>query len=246
MASGFAFHEVAKRPSGRSPTEYLFGASSVITPFFMGTVVGAVASGRVPLGNAEGDPWSSWLNPVSLLVGVLFVATGAYLAAVFLISDARRAGDEDLVRYFAARALGGGGRHRSDRAGRDLRPARRRALRLRRADLGDALPLVIAVRRLRAGRAGDDPPRARRGASATGRRRSRGRHLGLGRGPVPLPAARRDLTIAEPARRPPTTLTMVIIVFVVAAVLVLPSLGLLYALTQRGELEYDSEAPPSA
>ena len=68
----------------------------------MGTVVGAIASGRVPLGNAEGDPWSSWLNPVSVLVGVLFVATGAYLAAVFLISDARRAGDEDLVRYFSA------------------------------------------------------------------------------------------------------------------------------------------------
>ena len=45
---------------------------------------------------------TSWLNPVSILVGVLFVATGAYLAAVFLISDARRAGDDDLERYFPA------------------------------------------------------------------------------------------------------------------------------------------------
>ena len=77
----------------------------MITPFFMGTVVGAIASGRVPVGNAAGDPWSSWLNPVSILVGVLFVATGAYLAAVFLITDARHAGDEDLERYFSARAL---------------------------------------------------------------------------------------------------------------------------------------------
>ena len=35
---------------------------------------------------------------------MLFVATGAYLAAVFLISDARRAGDDDLERYFSRRA----------------------------------------------------------------------------------------------------------------------------------------------
>ena len=103
--SGFAFHEVVKRPAERSFAEHLFAASSVITPFFMGTVVGAIASGRVPPGNATGDPWSSWLNPVSILVGVLFVATGAYLAAVFLITDARHAGDEDLERYFADRAL---------------------------------------------------------------------------------------------------------------------------------------------
>ena len=73
----------------------------------MGTVVGAVASGRVPVGNATGDPVSSWLNPLSLVIGALFVATSAYLAAVFLVSDARRAGAHDLERYFSARALGG-------------------------------------------------------------------------------------------------------------------------------------------
>ena len=83
----------------------MFAVSSVLTPFFMGTVVGAIASGRVPVGNAAGDPWSSWLNPVSISIGVLFVATGAYLAAVFLITDARRAGDADLERYFSDRAL---------------------------------------------------------------------------------------------------------------------------------------------
>ena len=33
------------------------------------------------------------------------MATGAYLSAVFLVSDARRAGDADLERYFTTRAL---------------------------------------------------------------------------------------------------------------------------------------------
>ena len=71
----------------------------------MGTVVGAVAAGRVPVGNAAGDPVTSWLNPLSLVIGALFVATSAYLAAVFLVSDARRAGAADLERYFTVRAL---------------------------------------------------------------------------------------------------------------------------------------------
>jgi cytochrome d ubiquinol oxidase subunit II len=105
--AGFAFHRVAAKSSGRRFAEAAFAVSSVLTPFFMGTVVGAVASGRVPIGNAQGDPVTSWLNPVSLLLGALFVAAGAYLAAVFLVSDARRAGADDLAGYFRTRALAG-------------------------------------------------------------------------------------------------------------------------------------------
>src|SRR4029453_1112134 len=47
---------------------------------------------------------TSWFNPLSLVLGALFVTAGVYLAAVFLVSDARRFGDTDLVRYLAARA----------------------------------------------------------------------------------------------------------------------------------------------
>src|SRR5215218_7780046 len=104
--AGFAFQAVAAGKRGRRLASGAFALSSVLTPFFMGTVAGAVASGRVPIGNAKGDPVTSWVNPVSLLIGVLFVAAGAYLAAVFLVSDARRYGDPDLERYFATRALG--------------------------------------------------------------------------------------------------------------------------------------------
>jgi cytochrome d ubiquinol oxidase subunit II len=86
----------------------LFASSSVLIPFCLGTVAGAIASGRVPVGNAAGDPWSSWLNPTSVLIGVLGIVTGAHLAAVFLAGDSRRAGQEDLVRAFRARALATG------------------------------------------------------------------------------------------------------------------------------------------
>src|SRR5436190_23110396 len=60
--SGFAFQHTARRPAGRQLAQRLFGFSSLLTPFFMGTVVGAIASGRVPVGNAKGDAVTSWLN----------------------------------------------------------------------------------------------------------------------------------------------------------------------------------------
>jgi cytochrome bd ubiquinol oxidase subunit II len=85
--------------------EVAFSLSSILTPFALGAAVGGIASGRVPVGNAEGDLWSSWLNPTSLLVGTLAVATAAYLAAVYLAADAVRLGRPELARAFRARAL---------------------------------------------------------------------------------------------------------------------------------------------
>jgi cytochrome d ubiquinol oxidase subunit II len=82
--------------------------SSILAPFGLGACVGALASGRVPYGNAAGDLWSSWLNPTSILIGVLAVVFSAYLAAVYLCADAVRRGEDDLVDPYRRRALGAG------------------------------------------------------------------------------------------------------------------------------------------
>ena len=82
-----------------------FALSSLLTPFFFGAVVGAVASGRVPPRIAGGDVVTSWTNPTSLLGGTLAVLVCAYLAAVFLCGDARRDGEHDLAEAFRRRAL---------------------------------------------------------------------------------------------------------------------------------------------
>jgi cytochrome d ubiquinol oxidase subunit II len=82
--------------------------SSIVTPFALGAAVGGIASGRVPVGNATGDLITSWLNPTSIVVGALAVATSAYLAAVFLSADAVRLGEPDLAAAFRMRALGAG------------------------------------------------------------------------------------------------------------------------------------------
>src|SRR5207244_4390915 len=76
--SGFAFRKVSTRTSEQRAHGAVFAASSVITPFFFGTVVGGIASGRVPAGGS-GDPMSSWINPTSILGGVLAVLVCAYL-----------------------------------------------------------------------------------------------------------------------------------------------------------------------
>ena len=86
----------------------LFALSSVLIPFFLGAALGGIASGRVEVGNAVGDPVTSWLNPTSVLVGVIAVLSGAYLAAVFLAGDSQRAELPDLVRAFRTRALATG------------------------------------------------------------------------------------------------------------------------------------------
>jgi cytochrome d ubiquinol oxidase subunit II len=77
----------------------------VLTPFALGTAVGAIAVGRVPVGNAAGNPVTSWLSPAPVLVGALAVAFSGYLAAVFLAADSVRYGDAALAGGFRRRAL---------------------------------------------------------------------------------------------------------------------------------------------
>lgn len=88
-----------------SAADIVFAAASILTPFALGTVVGGIASGRVPVGNAAGDMVTSWVNPTSAMIGAIAVVTGAYLAAVYLAADARRVGDAELEDAFRRRAL---------------------------------------------------------------------------------------------------------------------------------------------
>ncbi|MGW5968542.1 cytochrome d ubiquinol oxidase subunit II [Streptomyces sp. NPDC055186] len=107
IARGAAF--AFRKASTELWQQRLFGAcfalSSLLTPFFLGTVAGGVASGRVPPGLAEGDVVTSWLNPTSLLGGLLAVAACAHLAAVYLCADAHREGRPELAAAFTRDAV---------------------------------------------------------------------------------------------------------------------------------------------
>jgi cytochrome d ubiquinol oxidase subunit II len=83
----------------------LFALSSILAPFALGTMVGAIATGQVPVGNAAGAHFSSWLGTTQILDGVIAVVTSAYLAAVYLAADCTRRGEAQLARDFRIRAL---------------------------------------------------------------------------------------------------------------------------------------------
>jgi cytochrome bd ubiquinol oxidase subunit II len=231
--AGFAFRKSIEGFQARRAAGATFALSSVLTPFFMGTVVGAIASGNVPA-DGNGAPFSSWLEPLPLLTGAMFVATGAYLSAVFLVGDARRAGERDMERYFVRRALVAAAVAGVAAAvGLVELHAEARYIFDRLVDQG--LPLVILsaacgigllVTLVRGGRRPLRPLAAGAVVAVIW-------GWGVAQFPYLLPTSLR----IDQAAAPGPTLDIVLIVFAIAAVVVLPSLALLYALSQRDLLE---------
>jgi cytochrome bd ubiquinol oxidase subunit II len=103
--ASFAFRKAVVTTRTRRVFGGAFALSSVLVPYCMGAVAGGIASGRVPAGGQAGDPVDSWINPTSILGGVLAVAAVAYLAAVYLVWDSRRFGDVQMAEYFRRRAV---------------------------------------------------------------------------------------------------------------------------------------------
>jgi cytochrome bd ubiquinol oxidase subunit II len=86
----------------------IFALSSIITPFALGTMVGALTVGSVPVGNAVGGHFGSWLGPTQVLDGVIAIVADAYLAAVYLAGDCARRQEVTLADSFRWRALASG------------------------------------------------------------------------------------------------------------------------------------------
>jgi cytochrome d ubiquinol oxidase subunit II len=215
----------------------VFAVSSILTPFALGTMVGAIASRRVPVGNAAGHMFSSWLNPTSILVGVLAVATSAYLAAVFLAADAARGGDAELERRFRARALGAG-----VVAGAvalagiavlhgDAHPLYHRLLR---GDALAALVVSILAGTLTLGLVRRSRFEAARYSAATAVAAVIA-GWALAQSPLLLPG----LTVRQ-AAAPHDTLVVVTVAVLGGAVILFPSLGLLFRLVLGGRLDRDA------
>jgi cytochrome bd ubiquinol oxidase subunit II len=227
--SGFAFRKSIESLSGQRAAGAAFALSSVLTPFFMGAVVGAIAAGNVPAGG-DGDAFSSWLQPLPLLVGVMFVASGAYLSAVFLVGDARRAGATELEAYFVRRALAAAA-VAGVAAAFGLVELHSEARYIFDRLLDEGLPLVVLsglcgigllLVLLRGGRRSLRPLAAGAVVAVIW-------GWGVAQFPYLLPMS---LRIGD-AAAPDPTLDVIFVVFAIAAVLVLPALGLLYTLSQR-------------
>lgn len=102
--ASFAFRKYAATFAQAQLFGVIFAGSSLMTPFFFGTVAGAIGSGRVPAAG-YGDPVGSWVNPTSLVGGCLAVAMCIFLAGVFLTADAARTGSTELAGRLRIRTI---------------------------------------------------------------------------------------------------------------------------------------------
>jgi cytochrome bd ubiquinol oxidase subunit II len=217
----------------------LFALSSLLVPFCLGAALGGIASGRVPVGNALGAPFDSWLNPTSVLVGVLAVVSGAYLAAVYLAGDAVRAGLPDMVEAFRRRALGVGALAGAVAIGglfvirSDARPlydgltsGGGLALVTGSAAFGAATLALVWTRRLAAARWTS--------AAAVA-------CVVVGWAVAQSPDLLRGELTLEQGAAGDATLRALLISVAVGALLLIPSLALLYRLVLRGDLDQQFE-----
>jgi cytochrome d ubiquinol oxidase subunit II len=240
--SSFAFRKAVFRTRDRRNFGAAFAVSSVIVPYCMGAIAGAIATGRVPPGGEAGDPWRSWMNPTSILGGVLAVAVVAYLSAVYLVWDARRLDDATMVEYFRRRAVvaavaagtvafaGIFVLHADAPYLYDGLTSRALPLVLASAACGIASLLLLVRGAHRYAR-----------ILAIGAVASVVLAWGVAQWPYVIPETMKVSQTAAPSG----TLTAVLVAFGLAVVIVLPSLGLLYTLDQRSLLPGEGAAEPA-
>jgi len=238
--AGFAFRKEVEALHWQRLFGAAFAFSSLIVPFFMGTVIGAIASGRVPANPAHAD-LATWTGPTSLLIGALFVAVCGYLAAVFLTREASRRSDDRLRRYFARRAALAGAVsgalalatlieiHSSNQALFHGLTHRGLALVIVSAGCGLAVIWFLATGRR---------PQALRPLSVLGVAAVVW-GWGVAQYPALLPGTGLTLTSAA---APHSILVTAVVIFVAAAVLVGPSFLLLFSLHGRQLLEGENHA----
>jgi len=242
--AGFAFRKEVSTLSVQRVAGAAFAFSSLLTPFFMGTVIGAIATGSIPAG-ADHASLSAWTSPTALLAGFLFVAACGYLAAVYLVGEAARRGDRRLQAYFARRAqVGAIVAGALSLAGLAELSTSNPALYARLT--GRALPLVVVAgvcglavfALLLAGRTKGIQVVAALGVAAVvwG--------WGVAQYPELLPGTAVTLTNAG---APQATYTALVALFIVAVLLIGPSFALLFSLQRRRMLSPSehSPAPPS-
>lgn len=231
--AAYALRAGTAAPRELRAIDLAFAISSVLTPLALGTVVGAIAAGEVPVGNAAGDPVTSWLNPTAIAVGVLAVAFSAYVAAVYLAADAARHGDGAMERAFRARALAAGvAAGALAAAGLVVLRADARAL-FDELTAGGALAAVLLS--AAAGGATLALVRRRRYEAARYSAALAVAAVIAGWAVAQAPTFLPGLTV-EQAAAGDATLIAVLVAVLGGAVVLFPSLALLFTLTLRGQL----------
>lgn len=211
-----------------------FAIASIVTPVFLGIVIGAVATGaagRAHVAASTGGAFTAafvdpWLAPFPLAVGLFAVVAFAYLAAVYLALNAPNAA---LQEDFRARALASGVALGIVAFGTlavaviEHHTAILQSLLYLPVQLAIAVPSIIAIVAL--WKRGYGLARVAAGAQVAG--------ILLGWAGAQYPFIVPDLLTIERAAAPRITLQLLIGGLVAGGLLLLPSLRYLYRLFLR-------------
>ena len=80
----------------------VFAVASIVTPFCLGAIVGAITEGRLPVSTRASFAAvyvMPWLTPFALATGLFALSLFAYLAAVYLTVEARDAEERAAFRW---------------------------------------------------------------------------------------------------------------------------------------------------
>ncbi len=85
--AAFAFRHFGSDLGAQLPgTVSVFAIASLLTPLAMGMAIGALAGGHVEIqdGTVTSGMWSPWVQPFSILCGLIAVAVSAFVTASFM------------------------------------------------------------------------------------------------------------------------------------------------------------------
>jgi cytochrome d ubiquinol oxidase subunit II len=242
----YALRSGSADPGEQRAIDSLTAVGSLMAPFALAAAAGAIASRRVPVGNAAGDLWSSWLNPTSIMAGLLALLSSAYLAAVYLAADARVKGDDEMAATFRVRALVAGSLAGVVAiAGGLVVRADARWIFDRLVDTPAVLSVAVSV--LAGAATLVLVARWRLGAARISAAVAVAAVVGgwaLAQNPVLLPG----LTVRE-AAAPDNVLVLLVVAILAGGLILFPSLGLLFRLVLRGSFSAEPHtaraAPPA-
>jgi cytochrome bd ubiquinol oxidase subunit II len=106
--AAFGFRSAYGRRIGAAQAwGYVFSVASVITPFLLGMIAGAIAGGDIHVHGREvvANYWTTWTTPFAFACGAFALGLCAVLAATYLTAEAQTNGDHQMLGVFLPRAI---------------------------------------------------------------------------------------------------------------------------------------------
>ncbi len=106
--AAFVFRHSGKYKREELPViEAIFSISSILTPFFLGMAISSTGAGQIRIvnGQVQGELWSAWVTPFTVVGGLIGLAICAYITPFYMTVRTSEELREDFRKHALAGAL---------------------------------------------------------------------------------------------------------------------------------------------